>query len=146
MSRLQVRGSDSLKRKLDALGERLQAKLMTDALVSGALIIQNDAKRRAPYKTGNLRRSIHIGGSENLNPDQGAIVQRTGEEVPPPQVDNDTARVWVGTDVEYASSVELGAEGRRPQPFLRPAADTTRSDVSREVAEALRDLIKAAIR
>lgn len=35
------------------------------------------------------------------------------------QVDNDGKSVVIGTNVEYAMYVELGARGRSPRPYLR---------------------------
>jgi len=51
---------EDFKDQLKALGEVLGGQVGMTALTAGALIVSNDAKRRAPYRTGNLRRSIHI--------------------------------------------------------------------------------------
>lgn len=150
-----VSGSDSLKRKLEALGESVQGRMLERALVAGALIIQNAAKENAPYRTGNLRRSIHIGGHEDLAPDRQGIEQATGQAVPAPEVRDADVAVYVGTDVEYARRIEygfsgadaLGREINQPaQPYLRPAVDENGDAVNQEVSDALRDLIRAAIR
>jgi hypothetical protein len=53
--------------------------------------------------------------------------------------------IYIGTDVEYAAPVEYGAGRRPPQPYLRPAIDTNGDAVRTEVAEALRDLLRAAL-
>lgn len=142
--RAQVHGSKELSKKLTRLGKAVTGQQMVRALTAGALLVQNEAKRRAPYRTGNLRRSIHIGGAPDLNPDGGNVVNRGPEPVPDPIVTQDNATVFVGTDVEYAVSVEFGGEGRPPRPFLRPAADNQRDAMWEEVAAALRDQIEAA--
>lgn len=142
--KMTVRGTKQLSKKLNALQDSVQGKMLERALVSGALLIQNDAKRRAAYETGNLRRSIHIGGHENLNPDGGNIVDTAGSPVPDPKYDGDTVTVYVGTDVEYAAYVEFGTSKMAAQPYLRPAADSQRGAVQKEVGDALKDLIKAA--
>lgn len=142
---VRVTGSESLARKLAALGEAAQGKMLERALVAGGLIIQNDAKRRAPYRTGNLRRSIHIGGHADLATDRGEIVDQTGSPVPPPETWPGGGGIYIGTDVEYAAPVEYGAGRRPPQPYLRPAIDTNGDAVRTEVAEALRDLLRAAL-
>lgn len=141
-----LQGSESLKRKLDSLGEVARGQMLRRALVAGALPVQNDAKRHAPYLTGNLRRSIHIGGHENLNPDGGDVQQRTGEPVPDPEVAATGVSVYVGTDVTYAVEQEFGTSRGAPvHPYLRPAADQNHGAVVQETAAALRDLIQAAI-
>lgn len=147
-----VSGSASLRRKLDALGEVAKGRTMVRALVAGGLVIQNDAKRHVPRVSGNLARSIHIGGHEELNTEGGSVTQRTSEPVPAPDEGSSPA-IYIGTDVEYARRIEFGFEGpdalgrtyhQPAQPYMRPAVDTNRSEVAREVGEALRDLVKAA--
>lgn len=130
---------------LKQMVRNVQGKNLERALVAGALIIQNDAKRRAPVLTGNLRRSIHIGGHEDLAGDRSGVQQQTGQAVPGPESGQAGAAVYVGTDVEYAAAVEFGSEERRAKPYLRPAADSNRSTVAKEVADALRDLVRDAI-
>jgi HK97 gp10 family phage protein len=139
-----VSGSKSLQSKFDNLAKVAQGKLLERAVVSGALLIQNDAKRRAPYLTGNLRRSIHIGGHEDLNPGGQGIIDTTGGGVPDPDVSSNNAAVYVGTDVIYAATQEFGRGGIPAQPYLRPAFDTQRGAAVREIGEALLDLIQAA--
>jgi len=78
--------------------------LIPVALKAGALLIQNDAKKRAPYLTGTLRRSIHT--------------EQTGK-----------TSVKVGTDVEYAIFQEYGTSKMAARPYLRPAFDENRQKV-----------------
>jgi HK97 gp10 family phage protein len=145
--KLQVTGDRELKRKLASLSQAARGKTLERALVAGALIVQNDAKIRAPWITGNLRRSIHIGGHDDLNPDNGQpIIERSGADVPAPQIGPNTVAVYVGTDVNYAAAAEFGIGNRRAHPYLRPAMDQNQDAVSRECGEALQDLIHAAVR
>lgn len=144
--RLQIHGSQGLKRKLDSLGSSMTGQTMVRALTAGALLIQNEAKRRAPYQTGNLRRSIHIGGHDDLNPEGANIIGKGPSPVPEPEIGETRASVYVGTDVEYAGWVELGTSKMTAQPYLRPAADTQGDAIRGEAAAALRDLVRAAVR
>lgn len=148
-----ISGDAALKRKFDTLSKAAQGKAQERALIAGALLIQNEAKRRVKRVTSNLARSIHIGGHEELNPEGSNVIDRTGSPVPGPEVSNNSAAVYVGTDVVYARRIEFGfmdtdALGRTyhqpAQPYMRPAVDTTKAQVQREVAEAFRELIKAA--
>lgn len=145
---LTISGSDALKRKFGQLTQIAQGKMLERALVAGALPIQNDAKRKAPVLTGNLRRSIHIGGHDDLNPGgQGVNREPTGRGagVPQPEISSSSAAVYVGTDVIYAAPVEFGTSNMGAQPYLRPAFDTQRGAAVREVGAALLDLIKAVL-
>ncbi len=146
---VQVNGSESLRAKLNRLEAGMRERMVERALTAGALLVQNAAKQNAPYKSGTLRRSIHIGGHEDLNPDG------VGGQLPDPEVEGGSVSVYVGTDVEYARRIEFGFEGadalgrtyhQPAQPYLRPAIDENGAAVQREVGAALRDLLRAALR
>ena len=69
------------------------------ALEEVGLVAEGYAKRACPVDTGRLRNSItHI-------------------------VDEDGKCAVIGTNVEYASYVELGTRHQKPQPYLKPAAE-----------------------
>lgn len=140
-----ITGEAELVARLGRLSEAAQGKALERALTAGALIVQNAAKIKAPYISGNLKRSIHIGGHKDLNPDKGDIVDKTGVPVPRPEIGRNVVVVYVGTDVKYAPAVEYGI-GRRAKPYLRPAADENKDAVRKEVAAALADLVRAATR
>lgn len=147
--RMQLSGSESLAQKLQALSDAARGQALEQALVAGALLVQNAAKENTPWKSGTLRRSIHIGGHADKNPDM------VEGQLPEPEIGGSSATVYVGTDVEYARRIEYGFEGQdalgrtyhQPaQPYLRPAIDENQAAVQREVGEALRDLLRAALR
>lgn len=135
-------GTDRLLRKLRDLGDGM-AEALEAATQTGALVVQNAAKEKAPYRTGTLRRSIHM-----------ETTKRTRDEV----------EVAVGTDLEYAAIHEFGGtitpktakklhffvdgeevfadEVQIPaRPYLRPALDENKDKVVEEIGAAL----KAAI-
>lgn len=145
--RAEIRGSESLRRKLAALQASVRGPMLERAVVAGALLVVNAAKQDAPYKTGNLRRSIHVGG-------HGDLSNTTGTQIEAPTVSATRVEVLAGTNVEYAGRIEYGFSGtdslgrtynQEAQPYLRPAVDENESAVQREVAEALRDLLRAAL-
>lgn len=158
---LQIVGSREIRARLDRMESATRGRQLERALVAGALIVQNDAKQNAPYRTGTLRRSIHIGGHTGLAHDfEGSRGQLEGPRILPNEV-----QVFVGTNVEYARQREYGGwiearnapvlawqdyEGewhvarrvfQSATPYLRPALDGNRGAVMREVAAALRQLI-----
>lgn len=99
------------------------------AAKAGILPIQNEAAENAPYKSGNLKRSIHT------------------EEV---EVADNHVLVATGTDVDYAARLEYGfndtdALGRTyhqpAQPYMRPAYDTKRAEAISEVTAVLTLLV-----
>jgi len=113
-----------VERNLKKLDGNLSSGL-EKALTAGALIVQNVAKIKAPYKTGNLKRSIHP-----------ETIEKTDIKV----------IVAVGTDVEYAPYQEFGtSRGVPAHPYLRPALDENREKVLKEVKAALAAIVKKAI-
>jgi len=119
-----VRGTEELKRNLEKLGDRV-GDALEGATRAGALIVQNDAKDRAPYKTGNLMRSIHMETTKKTN----TIVV-----------------VEVGSDLIYAAPQEFGTSTGVPaHPYLRPAIDENADEVKKEIKEALADILAGGL-
>lgn len=129
MLKIKVTGVKELKKNLEKLSDEFTRKLEV-ATRAGALIVQNDAKQRAPYRTGTLRRSIHT-----------EITSRR----------RDSVEAQVGTNVEYARRIEYGFSGedkagRRynqpPNPYLRPALDENQDKVQKEIADVFRQALR----
>lgn len=144
---VRIEGSESLMRKLGALQDAVRGKMLERAVVTGALLVQNDAKIRAPYISGTLKRSIHIGGHEDENPDG------EGGGLPDPEVSSTEVAVYIGSNEPYARRIEMGFSGsdrlgrtynQPAKPYLRPALDENQAAVRQEIGAALRDLIRAA--
>ena len=132
-----VLGAAQLARKFAQLSDDVSGKALENAVVSGALLVQNDAKRRAPYRTGNLRRSIHVGGHTG----KSELAESTGTDIGGNKSDQKYAEVLVGTNVDYARVAEYGRGKRQPHPYLRPAVDENKDAVAREIGEALKILL-----
>jgi len=114
---------DEVKRNLEKLDGRFKDKL-EPAATAGALLVRDDAVIKAPYKTGNLKRSIH---TETIEKSDTRVV------------------VMVGTDVEYAAPQEFGTSTGVPaHPYLRPSLDENKEKVPKEIKEALAEALRAA--
>jgi HK97 gp10 family phage protein len=135
-------GMPELDRKFRELEQLAQEKVLEDALVSGALVVANEWKRRAPYKTGNYRRSIHIGGHTDQTPDfEGSDLgrQRSGEG---------KARVIVGTNITdppYPAYLEYGTRRMAARPSAIPAFLSKRADAVKEFGEALKEILRRLV-
>lgn len=88
-------GFPEARARLAAIGDALAGRALVTSLQSAALLVQNDAARRAPVKTGNLRRSLH---TEVLSSAPGY------------------AAVAVGTNLRYARFVEFGTRAHTIYP------------------------------
>jgi HK97 gp10 family phage protein len=112
------------------------------AATAGALVLENAARDKAPYKTGTLKRSL---------------THETIEKSP------DAAYVAVGTNLEYAAVQEFGGTIKSKsgylvfqtedgqwhsvpsvsvpaRPYLRPALDENRGRIVDEVKRVLKGL------
>lgn len=116
-----VHGHTELVARLRDLPEQIRQKALGTGVMAGALVIRNDARRRAPVRRGQLRDSVVHKRRKTTNKyDIGASVG-----------------IKRGTPARrYAHLVEFGrsatvvkSTGRpvgpvAPRPFLRPAADS----------------------
>lgn len=142
--RVEVIGDAELRQKLQSLTADMQGAALSAAVSSGAQVIQNAAKAKAPFRTGTLRRSIHT--------------EVTGSTT--------QAEATIGTDVVYAAQVEFGgtitpknkkllhwvdASGvehfaksvtQVARPYLRPAFDEKSDEAKNEVGNALQQAIE----
>jgi hypothetical protein len=167
--RTRVKGTKELSRKLKALGVDVERKT-EQAAVAGGLILQNGMKLRAPRLTRNLARSIHIGGHEDKAPDFSTSAAGQGRgEVPPPERAKGRVKIYIGTNLIYAAIQEYGGEIRprrapflrfrvdgewviarrvrlRAQPYVRPTFEADGPEAQREVGEALRQIIRSAVK
>lgn len=96
---------------------------------AAAMLVENDAKIKAPFVTGTLRRSISTEIAQ-----KGTII-------------------WAYTgsrDVPYARRIEFGFVGsdslgrtynQAAQPYLRPALDGNKDAIVSEISAAVRDMI-----
>lgn len=144
-------GDKELLRQFQRLERVAQGQVLKRALVSGALLIVNQAKVNAPYLTGNLRRSLHVGGEGGLGGLEG---DTTGTDIGGQEIGSDYAEVSVGTNVAYAARREFGFAGTDSlgrtyndpaTPYLRPAIESEKGAAQREIADAANALIRAAL-
>lgn len=147
MIRVRVTADPKLARSMKKLQDpALVEKMLENALVAGALQIANAAKIKAPYKTGNLKRSIHVGGHINATPQmQMDMADTTGTDIGGSgRYGKHQVRVRVGTNVEYAAPLEYRNAGARA--YMRPAADEAKAEAIRDMRDALADQLAKVVR
>lgn len=112
-------GVEETREALDKLSDEMAAQKLADALMAGALLIENYWKRIVPKKTGTYMRSIH---SELVHSDRGR------------------AEVAIGTNIvdpPYPFFLEYGTSKMRPHPSARPAFDAKKGEAARETTATL---------
>ena len=105
-------GDKETAQAFSRLGVNLSGKMLLAAVLSGAGILRDRAKQLAPYLTGTLRRSIHIGGYLGSG---GEGYDDIGGKIVTP----DRVGVEVGTNLIYAAIQEFGGTIRaKNKPWL----------------------------
>lgn len=110
---------DYINAKLELQADNSEAvknalnQALVRALEKIGWLAEGYAKRLCPVDTGRLRNSIAH------------------------KVDEGEKAVYIGTGVEYAPYVELGARGRKERPYLRPAARDHMDEYTKVVEKEL---------
>lgn len=135
---VRVEGLKELDDALQLLSSDIQNKIARAATNAAAQVIKNEAIKRAPADTGNLRKNI--------------IVKRLPAQEASPLTSQHIVTVRQGKltkkqkgaglqDAFYGRFVEFGTVKMAPRPFLRPAFDSKKTDA----VEAMRVRIKQRI-
>lgn len=161
MASFNVKGLAELNRVLNQLPVKVERKLLRGGLRAAAKVIEAEAKRRVPVRTGLLRDSIRVstgakrGGKVYAHIKAGG--RKKGQAFYAHMVEFGTARHVIlaggGTKAGKALAIAgriLGAKvdhpGARPRPFMRPALDTQAQKSVEEMAEYLRKRIAEAVK
>lgn len=88
---------------------------ITDALIEIGVTVEGEAAKRAPVGTPE---STHKKGYRG-----GSLRQSITSQL----VDDN--KVAIGTNIEYATYVELGTSKMKAKPYLRPALDDKRDEI-----------------
>ena len=86
--------------------------LLMDKMELVTQFVRDEAKRRSPIDTGNLRSSI----TNEVKKEAGEIVGQ------------------VGTNVDYAIHQEFGTKHQSGKPFLRPAIQENKEQIKKILA------------
>lgn len=128
--------------------ERLQRKELRDKTYERLRkltdMVMEEAKRRAPVKTGALRDSIKARSwkkSRNTpNKMRGVVYAdypNTGR-----RTKRKTKKQAAGARVYYAFAIEYGTRHTPPRPFLRPALRSKAQFIKHEFDEMLKEALK----
>lgn len=126
---IDLKGDKELELAFKNAERAFTPRVLMTAMGAGALLVVNEAKARAAYKVGILRKSI--------------------EQEPLPE----QLAVKVGTNVPYAPRIEYGfvgvdSLGRRysqpAQPYLRPALAMNREEINKTVRAAIIQQLRKA--
>ncbi len=113
---IRVQGAAAAVRQLEELADAITNGTAA-AITAEAELLQAEAKRRCPMKTGALRESL-----------RAQVLVRGAQ-----------TEATVGSVLPYAAAVELGTPGTPPQPYLAPALRARASAVTEHLKRVVQD-------
>jgi HK97 gp10 family phage protein len=128
-SGIEIVGDKEVQRILDEIAPNHARNLMRATIHGVASIIAKDAKANAPKDTGNLKRNI-----------------KAKRKKSPP--DSPVSEVHIKSDGFYWRFIEYGTSGKTSQPerpFVRPAIDRARSNLSAIIREQFGQKLEKAL-
>lgn len=136
-------GLPKFLKQLDDLIQATNGKILEDIVVVGALEISNQAKLNAPYLTGTLKRSIHVGGHARESSPGFATKDVGGDytDVGPVVTTKTNATAKIGTNLVYARRREY--EGEK-MGYLRRAVDSKKQKAHETMGRAMKLLVEKA--
>lgn len=138
---MSVSGTEELNRNLQKMAN-LYGKAVSDALFVSGKVVEGEAKKSIQNQSAGsmVTRYRSGGGSYNHiasspdnapNTDTGALVRSITTEV----VRSD---VFVASGLEYAPHLEFGTSKMQARPFLNPALEKNRRQISKIVSDAIK--------
>ena len=132
---------DGLNEVLSALEEPVSGEKLSNALLRACLLVEREARTKAPKDTGELRRSL----TTEIREEGGEIV---GVVFTPleyaPYIEYGTglfAEDGGRTDVPWNYKDDKGewhsTSGMKPRPFMRPALDENREEIMKILREGI---------
>ncbi len=131
-----VKGLSDLVAAMNGLPDKVRVNGLRRAVSSGAVIVRNDARARAPVDTGEMRKDIQV--KRERVPD--AYVATYSVHVRSGKRSRLSGRARdVDKDSFYWKFVEFGTAKMAAQPFLRPAFEAKKQEAADKIISTLRE-------
>lgn len=128
-TRLDFSGLLDISEDLKALSKVENRKVMRDATRAAATIFKDEAVKRAPVRTGKLKKNIVVITQRDRNGDISSGVHVRGTN---PRTGNSDNKMKASNsrNAFYWRFVELGTSNMPGIPFIRPAYDARQDDAT----------------
>jgi HK97 gp10 family phage protein len=139
-------GFKELAEKLKQLPKKVAKNGLRRAVSSGAAIVRNAARKRAPVDTGEMKRDIMMKREKDKQGSgtTGAVYSvyvRSGKKSRLAGKKRDVER-----DSFYWKFVEFGTKTIPAQPFMRPGFEESKGEAIGAIGKSLDETIQAAAR
>ena len=158
MAGVEVRGLPELLRALEQLGPKIENNIMRGALRAGMKVIELEAKRNVPEKSGELRKTVRSGVKRKKVNGKLVAYVAAGPKAKPvkgKKAAKNADHGWYAHFVEFGTAAhiikarppnralaggvaEVHHPGAAKHPFIRPAVDTH----GHAAIEAVRDYVR----
>lgn len=130
---LVIEGVDDLKQVLDAMAPKAARNLARATVQGVAGEVAKEVRKKAPKRTGNLRKAIKAKRRRPKNPDQfySDVVSQGKQQK---------------NDGFYWRFVEFGTQKLPEQPFIRPVVDVMRPELPRIYREQFGKKLEGQLR
>lgn len=145
MAKHELSGMKETIAALEDLDKKLRKKIVRTAARKVMTPIAKDAKRRAPKRTGALKKSIGV--KQSVNKKQGVVITRIGARkgydttIEVKGRDGTTRKEKVNPS-RYAHLVEFGDADTQAHAFLRPAWDSAEPKLPASIEAELKKAIQ----
>ena len=129
---IKLLGDKKLQRKLNKMDKRVAGKVLKQSMKSAMEPVRELAARRAPVRTGKLRKSIRTAVYSGRN-FAGAVV-RTGTRA--------QLGIEPGDSYYYPSALEYGTSKIRPRSYMRSSLYDRRKMVLAAVGREIKSRLK----
>lgn len=127
---LDFSGLLDLSNDLAALSKAENRKVMRDSTRAAATIFKDEAVKRAPVRTGKMKKNIVVITQRDRNGDISSGVHVRGRNPRTGNSDN-SMKASNSRNAYYWRFVELGTSNMAAIPFIRPAYDARLEDATR---------------
>lgn len=137
---IKIEGLESLRKALRELPDKIQSRVLSGAVASGARVVLKEARARVRVDTGLLRRMLRATRGKRNGSEAAAFVtvrRLSKKKIAEYKRNTGKAAATNAMDPFYWSILEFGKSTRTAHPFIRPAFNATKKDAAEAIKKAL---------
>lgn len=142
--KLDFSGLLDIAHDLDVLSKAENKKVLRDGTRAGAEVLKEEVIKRAPERTGKLKRNVVVVTMRGRRDAISSGVHIRGVNPGAGNSDN-TMKASNRRNAFYWRFVELGTSNMPAHPFVRPAFDTRQEEATRAVIARMNRAIDEAL-
>jgi HK97 gp10 family phage protein len=141
---INIEGIEGVQKDLDYLAEKFGQDVVEAAITAGQLVRTDAIDSIEKVSPGNEVTRTRLGGKKRKhiaslpgdapNTDSGKLISTI-------QVEANKDGVYVGSELEYAETLEFGTRRMQPRPWLNPALEKNREKIREIFSDKINDRI-----